>query len=93
MGVPAAYKVFYGGTPAHNLSTVIPLSNGDNAGVAMGVASGVVMGPTRHVLAAFTCLAGGLPTTRLTSASIQNSTNAPGMAVAPAQVRVLVLAP
>lgn len=93
MGVPAAYKVFYGGTPAHNLSTCIPLSNGDNAGVAMGVASGMVMGPTRHVIAAFTCLAGGIPTTRLTSASIQNSTNAPGMAVAPAQVRVLVLAP
>lgn len=93
MGVPAAYTVLFGGTPAHNLSTTIPLSNGDNAGVAMGVASGLVMGPTRHVTAAFTVLAGGIPATRLTSMSIQNSTNAPGMAMVPAQVKVLLLAP
>lgn len=93
MGVPAAYKVFYGGTPVHNMSTSVPVSNGDNAGVATGVASGMVMGPTRHVTAAFTALVGGMPCTRMTSASIQNSTNAPGMAMVPAQVRVLVLAP
>ncbi len=93
MGVPAAYKVFWGGTPAHNMSTVVPLSNGDNAGVATGVASGVVMGPDRHLTAAFTVLVGGIPGTRLTSASLQNSTNAPGMRIVPSQVRVLLLAP
>ena len=93
LGVPPVPTVFYGGTPVHNMATTIPLSNGDNAGVALGVASGMVMGPTRHVTAAFTCLAGGLPTTRLTSASIQNSTNAPGMRIVPSQVRVIILAP
>lgn len=93
MGVPAAYNVLFGGAPAHNLSTVIPLTNGDNPGVAMGVASGTVMGPSRHLTAAFTVLVDGIPATRLTSVSLQNSTNIPGMAIVPSQVQVLLLAP
>ncbi|MDB5383180.1 MAG: hypothetical protein JWO26_2812, partial [Rhodospirillales bacterium] len=32
----------------HNMATVMPLSNGDNAGLLTGVASGMVMGPSRH---------------------------------------------
>lgn len=93
MGVPAAYTVFFGGTPAHNMSTMIPLTNGDNAGVNMGVASGLVMGPSRHLTAAFTVLLGGMPGTRLTSVSLQNSTNCPGMRSVPSQVKVMLLAP
>ncbi|AKJ28885.1 DUF4150 domain-containing protein [Caldimonas brevitalea] len=93
MGVPAAYNVLWGLAPAHNLSTMVPLTNGDNAGVAMGVASGMVMGPSRHLTAAFTVLVGGMPATRMTSMSLQNSTNAPGMRIAPSQVKVLLLAP
>src|SRR5688572_10363703 len=79
MGVPAVYNVLFMGAPAHTLATTIPLSNGDNAGVAMGVASGTVMGPSRHLTGAFTVLIGGMPATRLTSISLQNSTNCPGM--------------
>jgi hypothetical protein len=93
MGVPAAYKVLFMGTPAHNMSTSVPQTNGDNAGVATGVASGIVMGPSRHLTGAFTALVGGMPATRMTSASLQNSTNAPGVRVAPSQVKVLLLAP
>ncbi|MFO0629631.1 MAG: DUF4150 domain-containing protein [Polyangiales bacterium] len=79
--------------PAHNMATVIPLSNGDNAGVAMGVASGMVMGPSRHLTGAFTVLVGGMPATRMTSVSLQNSTNAPGARIVPSQPKVLLLAP
>jgi hypothetical protein len=93
MGVPAAYTVLMGMAPAHNLGTVIPLSNGDNAGIATGVASGTVMGPTRHLTAAFTILVKGLPLTRLTSVSLQNSTNCPGIRIVPSQLKVLALAP
>ena len=93
MGVPAAYKVLYMCAPAHNMTTVVPLTNGDNAGVNMGVASGTVMGPSRHLTAAFTVLVGGIPATRLTSTSLQNSTNCPGMRIVPSQVKVLLLAP
>ncbi len=80
-------------TPAHNMGTQPMMSNGDNAGVATGVASGTVMGPTRTVTAAFTVLVGGMPLARLTSVTIQNSTNAPGAKVVPSVTNVLVLAP
>jgi hypothetical protein len=93
MGVPAVYNVLFMCAPAHNLSTSVPLTNGDNAGVNMGVASGTVMGPSRHLTAAFTVLVGGAPATRLTSSSLQNSTNCPGARITPSQVKVLLLAP
>jgi uncharacterized protein DUF4150 len=91
--VPGQVKVLYMFTPAHNMATTTPMTNGDNAGVATGVASGIVMGPSRHLTAAFTILVGGTPATRMTSASLQNSTNAPGCRIVPSQVRVLLLAP
>ncbi|MCC6544581.1 MAG: DUF4150 domain-containing protein [Nitrospirae bacterium] len=93
MGVPAVYKVLFMCAPAHNMSTTIPLTNGDNAGVATGVASGMVMGPSRHLTGAFTVLVGGMPATRLTSSSLQNSTNCPGVRTVPSQTKVLLLAP
>jgi hypothetical protein len=79
--------------PAHNLGTVAPFTNGDNAGIGTGVASGTVMGPARTVTGAFTVLVGGMPLARLTSMTIQNSTNAPGVKVVPSATNVLVLAP
>lgn len=93
MGVPAAYKVLFTCAPAHNLATTIPMTVGDQPGVALGVASGMVMGPSRNITASFTCLVGGIPATRLTSMSLQNSTNIPGMRIVPSQVKVLLLAP
>ncbi len=91
--IPSQMIVLIEAMPAHNLGTITPLTNGDNAGVAMGVASGLVMGPSRHLTAAFTVLFGGMPATRLTSMSLQNSTNAPGVRLVPSQVKVLLLAP
>ena len=91
--VPAAPNILFMCAPAHNMATTIPLSNGDNAGVATGVASGMVMGPSRPVTGAFTVLLDGMPATRLTSMNIQNSTNAPGARLVPSQVKVLILAP
>ena len=91
--IPSQMIVLIEAMPAHNLGTVTPLTNGDNAGVATGVASGLVMGPSRHLTAAFTVLFGGMPATRLTSMSLQNSTNAPGARLVPSQVKVLLLAP
>lgn len=93
MGTPAAYHILYGGTPAHNMSTMVPLTNGDNAGVNSGVASGTVMGPKRNITAAFTCLIGGMPATRMTSMSLQNNTNCPGANLVPSQFKVLILSP
>ena len=60
---------------------------------AMGVASETVMGPARTLTAAFTVIVGGMPLARLTSITVQNSTNAPGAKVVPSATNVLVLAP
>ena len=91
--IPSQFTTMILGAPVHNMGTTTPLTNGDNAGVATGVASGTVMGPSRHVLGSFTVLVGGMPTTRLTSMTIQNSTNVPGVRLVPSQVRVLILSP
>ena len=93
MGVPGVYNVLFDCAPAHNLNTVIPLSNGDNPGVELGVASGMVMGPSRHLTGAFTVLVGGAPVSRLTSMTMQNSTNTVGARIVPSQTKILVLAP
>lgn len=91
--IPNVPTVLFGGAPAHNMGTQIPMTNGDNAGVATGVASGMVMGPSKHLTGSFTTLIKGMPATRLTSASLQNSTNCPGVRVVPSQPKVLILAP
>jgi hypothetical protein len=93
MGVPAVYNVLFMCAPAHNMATTIVMTNGDNTGIALGVASGTVMGPARHLTAAFTVLVGGMPATRLTSIALQNSTNCPGIRLVPSQLKVLLLAP
>lgn len=93
MAVPNVPNILFMGTPAHNLGTTIPMTNGDNAGLATGVASGTVMGPSRHLTGAFSVLIKGMPASRLTSTSLQNNTNAPGSRVVPSQTKVLILAP
>lgn len=91
--VPSQVTVLIQGAPAHNLGTTTPLTNGDNAGLATGVASGTVMGPSRHLTGAFSVLVGGMPITRMTSMSLQNNTNCPGCRLVPSQTSVIVLAP
>lgn len=93
MAIPNCPTILIMGGPAHNLATVIPMSNGDNAGVMLGVASGTVMGPSRAVLGAFTVLFLGMPASRLTSVTIQNSTNCPGVRSVPSQPLVVLLRP
>lgn len=93
MAIPNCPNILVMGGPAHNLGTTIPMSNGDNPGVMLGVASGTVMGPSRAVTGAFTVLFLGMPASRLTSVTLQNSTNCPGVRLVPSQPTVMLLAP
>ena len=81
------------GMPSLNQMSMGLISNGDNAGVNLGVASGLVMGPTEFILGSFLVLKGGTPAQRMTSITGHNglSMNAPGVSLAPSQVTVLVL--
>ena len=75
------------GAPAHNMLTEVPFSQGDDAGVEMGVASGMVMGPCRHMPGAFTVLVVDL--------TGQNglSPNMVGATLTPSQISLPCLAP
>jgi hypothetical protein len=88
-----ALTVLTDGMPSLNQMSMIPISNGDNAGVNMGVASGLVMGPTEFILGSITVIKEGTPAQRLTSVTGHNglSMNSPGVSLVPSQVTVLVL--
>lgn len=91
--IPSQVKVLAMCMPVHNLMTITPLSNGDNAGVALGVASGMVMGPGSAMMGSTNVLVGGPPVAKLTMPTKQNglSPNAVGMTVTPSQVKVMAL--
>ncbi|MHC4400300.1 MAG: DUF4150 domain-containing protein [Planctomycetota bacterium] len=89
----ACKKIYLSCMPAHNLMTMIPLSLGDNAGVNLGVASGMVMGPSRHLMGSFGVIYEGLPATKMTSPTGQNglSLNMLGLTIVPAQFKVMIM--
>lgn len=89
----ACLKVLLTAGPAHTLMTTIPMSNGDNAGVALGLVSNMVMGPSRHQIGSTNVLYGGIPATKMTSMTGQNgmSLNIPGMTLVPAQFKVMLM--
>ena len=96
MAIPptACLTVLISGGPAHNLLTTTPISNGDNPGVLGGVASQVFMGPSKHILGAFTTLVGGMPATRsFMDMTGQNGIvmNAPGTTLVPSQFTVMIM--
>ncbi|MDF7651234.1 DUF4150 domain-containing protein [Pantoea sp. Acro-805] len=92
MAVPTAPTILFAGMPAHNMSTVIPVTQGDEAGVLGGVVSNVILGPSRHLTGCTTVLLQGSPATRMTSTTIQNLNNAPGVRLVPSQTVVALLA-
>jgi len=89
----ACRKIYVSCMPAHNLGTQIPMSMGDNAGIAGGIASGMVMGPAKHMMGSFGVIYEGSPATKMTSPTGQNgmSLNAPGMTIVPSQFKVMIL--
>ena len=89
--IPAQFCVVIGGGLAENLLTQGTISQGDDLGVAGGIISNDDMGPDHYVLGSFKVCFGGVFATRLTSLTIQNLINVPGMSITPSQVCVLVL--
>lgn len=88
-----ALTVLTDAMPSLNQMSQTMISMGDNAGVNMGVASGMVMGPQEFILGSITVLKEGAPAQRMTSITGHNglSMNCPGVALVPSQVTVLVL--
>jgi hypothetical protein len=90
--IPSQFCVIIGGGLAENLVTEGTISNGDEAGLAMGIVSHDIMGPDRYVLGSFKVCMGGIFATRLTSLTLANLSNIIGLSITPSQVCVMVLA-
>lgn len=90
--IPTALNILNACMPIHNILTTTPLTNGDNAGVMLGVASALVMGPSRNILGSTCVLNQCMPQTRsFMDATIQNNTNCPGTNLVPSQVTNITL--
>ncbi|MGH8810462.1 MAG: DUF4150 domain-containing protein [Advenella sp.] len=92
MAIPICFNILKCFAPAHNMMTFTPISLGDIPGVIGGVVSHTVMSLKRDLTGAFTVLLRGLPATRLTSITLQNTFNMVGIRAVPSQPKVFVLA-
>ncbi|NUU02187.1 DUF4150 domain-containing protein [Herbaspirillum robiniae] len=91
MGNPATLKVMISGMPALNKGSKIPMSNGDQPGVAGGVASSKIMGPAEFVMSSMKVKLEGSPAVRLGDTTKQNDGNAVGAVIAPSQAKVMIM--
>ena len=91
--IPNQFKIFTMAMPDHNLQTTVPMSNGDNPGVGLNPVSGMVMGPTKHIVGSFKVFKVGMPATKMLSMTGQNgmSPGALGSTLAPSQTKVMIL--
>lgn len=93
MSRPGSYHVLVKGMPAHNMGTTTFITTGDVQGALGGIISQRFMAQSRYLTGSFTVLLKGKPATRLTSMTLQNNNNVPGMRIMPSQNVVLLLAP
>lgn len=91
--IPSQFKTLVMCMPSHNMMTVTPMSNGDNPGVALGVMSGMVMGPQLAMMGSTNVLIGGPPATKMTLPTKQNGLgpNAFGATLSPSQIKLMLL--
>ncbi|AJQ97518.1 DUF4150 domain-containing protein [Gynuella sunshinyii] len=89
--IPNVYNHYIGGGMVHNLLTFGTISNGDEAGVAMGIVSNVIIGPDQYLLGSFKVFHGVSPASRQTSMTTNNSYNMVGMVLVPSINTVILL--
>ncbi len=94
MAIPNVLNIFITAMPVHNLLTTTPLTNGDNAGVAGGLISQIMMGPSKHLKGSVKVFKSCMPATRMLDPTGQNGMlpNTLGVTLSPSQVKQLILA-
>ena len=91
MGNPCTIKVLICGMPALTKASKIPMSNGNQAGVAGGVMSGKIMGATEFIMGSMAVKLEGNPAVKLGDPTKQNEGNAMGAVLAPSQAVVMIM--
>ncbi len=91
--IPSQFKVLTMAMPNHNMMTITPMSNGDNAGLMMNPMSAMVMGPQRQLMGSVKTFFGGMPANKMLGLSGQNGLmpGAYGATLAPSQVKLMIL--
>jgi hypothetical protein len=91
--IPNVFNIFIMAMPIHNLMTITPMSNGDNAGLQMNPLSGMVMGPAKNLIGSVKVFKGGMPATSMLKPTGQNgmSPGAFGMSMVPSQFKVMIM--
>jgi len=91
--VPTVYNIFISVMNAHNQLTYGTVSVGDNAGVNLGIASGMVSGPHSTLLGSVTVYTSVSPATKMLALTGQNgmSPNMVGTTLSPSQCTVMYL--
>ena len=91
MGNPCTMKVLISGMPALTKASKLPMSNGDQAGVAGGVVSGKMVGPTEFIMGSLKVKLEGNPAVKLGDPTKHNDGNAVGSVLAPSQAIVMIM--
>ena len=91
MGRPCTLKVLISGMPALTKASKIPLSNGNQAGVAGGVVSGKIMGQAEFVSGSQKVKLEGNPAIKLGDPTKQNDGNTVGAVLVPSQAVVMIM--
>lgn len=76
------------------LNSMIPMSAGDEAGIAGGLVSGMIKGPVTYKLGSFKVLIEGKGACTVGAMTSQNGSgpaNIPGAQIAPSQMKVMIL--
>ncbi len=91
--MPVCFNLLVGGAPAHNMSSKPVISAGDNAGVAGGLISNMMMGPTQTLLGSTVLILKGMPAAKMLGMTGHNGTlpNGPGSTLVPSQLKVMAL--
>lgn len=93
MAVPNIYNLYTEAMPDHNLLTTTTITTGDEAGTLLGVASGMIIGQSMHMIGSFKVYKSAIPATKMLCPTMQNgiSPNIIGITISPSQVKVMIL--
>ncbi|WP_027183150.1 PAAR-like domain-containing protein [Desulfovibrio inopinatus] len=90
MAVDTAMNVLVCGSLGLNLSSTVPMSDGDQPGVTGGVVSQVFMDEAGFSAGSTKVLIEGAPAVHLGASTTQNAYNCVGSIVAPSQTKVIL---
>ena len=91
--IPNVTNIFTECMPDHNLMTTTPVTNGDQAGLLLGIISSLIMGPSKNLFGSVKVFKDVMPATMMLCPTGQNGEmpNAPGVSLLSGQFKILIM--